>query len=272
MSVARPDAVAPTVLAPTAGGGRAVIRTPGSGARRLAVAVHGIEPAHFERCALIRDWLLDAGIERATLLVVPARDMHPVGQRAPALVDWLSERRRAGDEIAQHGLRHQGARAGSTPLRAFAGRATASSEFAGLSLEEAGRVVRSGWRLLKLAGIEPQGFVAPAYGYTRELHAALDHRFDWWADMRAVRPVGRDGGSGAPALGLSSASLLARSVSPMLLGATSRLAARDVRLDIHLADLAAPRLVGALERAVRRLAPEREAVTYGELAATSGAR
>ena len=55
---------------------------PGRGAP-IAVALHGIEPATFERCALIRDWLDDHGVERVTLLVIPARDLHPVGERSP---------------------------------------------------------------------------------------------------------------------------------------------------------------------------------------------
>ena len=38
----------------------------------LAVAVHDIEPATFERAALIRDWLDDLGVDRVTLLVIPA--------------------------------------------------------------------------------------------------------------------------------------------------------------------------------------------------------
>ncbi len=73
---------------------------------KLAVALHEIEPATFERCALIRDWLDDHGVERATLLVIPARDLHPVGERSPEMVSWLSERARAGDSIAQHGFHH----------------------------------------------------------------------------------------------------------------------------------------------------------------------
>src|SRR6476661_4252286 len=75
-------------------------------ARTIAVAVHGIEPATFERCALIRDWLDDHGVDRVTLLVIPARDLHPVGERSPAMVAWLGERARVGDSIAQHGFRH----------------------------------------------------------------------------------------------------------------------------------------------------------------------
>ena len=39
-------------------------------------------------------------------------------------------------------------------------------EFVGLDDEETRRAVDAGWRVLKLAGIEPDGFVAPAYAYT----------------------------------------------------------------------------------------------------------
>ena len=44
----------------------------------LAVALHDVEPATFERAALIRDWLDDLGVDRVTLLVIPARDLHPL--------------------------------------------------------------------------------------------------------------------------------------------------------------------------------------------------
>ena len=75
--------------------------------KRVAVALHDIEPATFERCALIRDWLYDHGVDRVTLLVIPARDLHPLGERSPAMSSWLAERRSAGDSIAQHGFQHE---------------------------------------------------------------------------------------------------------------------------------------------------------------------
>ena len=31
----------------------------------IAVALHDVEPATFERCALIRDWLADCGVDGA---------------------------------------------------------------------------------------------------------------------------------------------------------------------------------------------------------------
>ena len=50
----------------------------------VAVAIHDVEPATYTRAALIRDWLDDHGIDRVTLLVVPAPDLHPFSTRAPS--------------------------------------------------------------------------------------------------------------------------------------------------------------------------------------------
>ncbi len=58
----------------------------------IAVALHDVEPATFERCARIRDWLDDHGVDRVTLLVIPARDLHPLGERSPEMIQWLAER------------------------------------------------------------------------------------------------------------------------------------------------------------------------------------
>src|SRR4051812_29051109 len=66
----------------------------------IAVAIHDVEPATFERCALIRDWLDDHGVDRVTLLVIPAPDLHPFFQRRPELAAWLLDCRDRGDAIA----------------------------------------------------------------------------------------------------------------------------------------------------------------------------
>src|ERR1700704_4325530 len=60
----------------------------------IAVALHDVEPAPCERCARIRDWLDDHGVDRVTLLVIPARDLHPLGERSPEMIQWLPRRPR----------------------------------------------------------------------------------------------------------------------------------------------------------------------------------
>jgi predicted deacetylase len=198
--------------------------------KRIAVALHDVEPATFERCALIRDWLDDHGVDRVTLLVVPAPELHPFTDRCPELADWLADRARRGDAVAQLGLEHR------------------CGEFRGLGEDEARRALLSGRRLLRLAGVEPRGFVAPGYAYTAPLHAALRSTFDWWATLAGVQrrasPALR-----APLLRPRAAGLLA---GPLL------------RLDLHPSLLDAAPGAWPVERLLRRHAGRR-AVTYDDV-------
>jgi hypothetical protein len=232
--------------------------------RTIAVALHGIEPATFERCAVIRDWLDDHGVDRVTLLVIPARDLHPVGERSPEMVSWLAERREAGDSIAQHGFQHVCLRRGGLLTHR-------PGEFTGLDPDETRRAVNAGWRVLKLAGIEPDGFVAPAYAYTHALREELRRRFRWWAGlMRVTRAAGVEGGSPAtastaPAFSLAADGLIGRALSPPLVRAGAMLPTSTLRLDLHPADLRNARHMMALEWVLQR-SRARQAVTYRQLA------
>ncbi len=210
--------------------------------RRIAVAIHDVEPATFERCALIRDWLDDHGVDRATLLVIPAPDLHPFFQRRPDLAAWLLDCRDRGDAIAQHGFRHRGA--GRRP----------AAEFAGLDREQTHASIAAGRRVLTLAGVEPRGFVAPAYAYTPALRHELAEGFDWWATL--LRFVGRDRAEIAPAVALRR--------SPLAIRAAALASGRVLRLDLHPADFDRPSHVLALE-SVLRGARRRAAVTYDDL-------
>jgi hypothetical protein len=268
------------------------------------VALHDVEPATFERCARIRDWLDDHGVDRVTLLVIPARDLHPLGERSPEMSEWLAERRRRGDSIAQHGFQHERLRRAdwTQRLRAPARGHGRTAEFVGLDGEETRRAVEAGWRVLKLAGVEPDGFVAPAYAYTRTLRTTLTTegglsvRYRWWAgllrlhaaftahgsvgasaqptaDTTAPSGAGAKARTGAqqllaPAWDVGSEGVVRRAVSPSLIRAGSLMQGRNLRLDLHPADLDRPRHMLALERVLQRAGGQRRAITYDELAAS----
>lgn len=252
--------------------------TGGRAPRTIAVALHDVEPATFERCALIRDWLDDHGVQRVTMMVIPARDLHPLGERSPEMVGWLLERERRGDAIAQHGFQHLRRRTASRaggPVQALRALGSdAGSEFVGLDPAETRRSVDAGRRLLKLAGLEPKGFVAPGYAYTPALREALSERFQWWAALLGVhRSQPRDGDRGqrrvtlAPPVALSSAGALRRALSPALLRAGALACGATLRLDIHPSDLDRTSHMLALEWVLERSARTREAVTYEQLVA-----
>jgi predicted deacetylase len=226
----------------------------------IAVALHDVEPATFERCALIRDWLADHGIDRVTLLVIPARDLHPFADRRPDLVHWLDERVARGDAVAQHGFQHRQTRADPTWWRQGGGVA----EFVGLREDDTKRAVEAGRTVLRRAGLEPRGFVAPAYAYTPTLRMLLDGTFAWWAGIGQIHAAGD--AQLAPALCLGTSTRPRRLLSPLLVRTGAVWSGPVLRLDLHPSDLDHPRHIGAVEAVLRRHR-RRVPVTYDELAA-----
>lgn len=235
--------------------------------RRLAVALHDVEPSTFERCALIRDWLDDLGIDRVTLLVIPATGLHPFSDRCPDLVPWLHERARLGDAIAQHGLTHRQTRPASPGRHALARwQGGPAAEFCGLDPEETRHAVTTGRRLLERVGLRIRGFVPPAYAQTPALRAELSGSFDWWASLSRVHRY-RGDAVGGIALGLGTSSAGKRALSPWLLphAAHARRHAPVLRLDLHPADFDHRAHVRAVERTLAQ-AVGRAAVSYDDLA------
>jgi predicted deacetylase len=237
--------------------------------RSILVAIHDVEPATYERCALIRDWLADHGVERVTLLVIPARDLHPLHDRRPEIADWLSERQERGDAIAQHGFQHLQLRRPAWPRQALT-RVThaGEAEFVGLDGEETSRAVDAGWRVLKLAGVVPRGFVAPAYAYTPALRETLSTRFEWWAELLSLRRGEDRRPLSSPPISVAGRGAIGRAVSPGLLRVGALTAGSTLRIDVHPRDLARPRHMLALE-SVLRGAGRRTAVTYDDLAVSA---
>ena len=150
---------------------------------------------------------------------------------------------------------------------------------------------------MKLAGIEPRGFVAPGYAYTPALKRTLGERFHWWAALLGLHrthpahgllrgdPSGRSvicadaSGTRAtadaerdllgPPIALSSAGRLRRALSPALLRAGALISGTTLRLDLHPSDLEHPNHMLALEWVLKRSASTREAVTYEQLASAA---
>jgi predicted deacetylase len=241
---------------------------PASAAGRLAVALHDVEPRSFARSRQIREWLLERGVERVTMLVIPAADLHPIGARAPALSAWLRCRVARGDAVAQHGLAHKAHGRARWPRSVLASwQGGDAAEFPGLGQEDTIRRVRTGRRLLAEIELDPIGFVAPGYAYTRALREELLESFEWFADLRGIHICsGADVRS--PTLCLGASTPLKRALSPTIVRGAARTARAGsesvMRVDIHPADFDLAGHVATLEGLLRR-ADGRDAVTYDEL-------
>ena len=228
----------------------------------LTVALHDVEPATFDRCALIRDWLDDLGVGRVTLLVIPAPQLHPFSARSPELANWLLDRRDAGDAIAQHGFQHRRTRRPPPLTRALRQwQGGTAAEYPGLDARTTIASVEAGRRVLTDAGVPPRGFVAPGYAYTQPLRHYLAERFEWWATLLTLRGPTT---ARAPALCLGTSDAFKRVTSPALVRAGAALSGDLMRLDLHPADFDHPRHVRAVERVLAH-ARDRTAVTYDDL-------
>ena len=220
-----------TALGPPARAPRLTVR----GERTLAVAIHDVEPATFERCALIRDWLDDLGVDRVTLLVIPAPQLHPFPARSPELANWLLDRVDAGDAVAQHGLQHRRTR------RPVAARAAAAA----VAGRRRRRVPRARRR-----GHDRVGRDRPQRAHERRAAAARLRRPRLRLHGRAARAPARplrlvgDAARAArqprarrrPRSRLGTSSALKRAASPALIRAGAALSGSVLRLDLHPAD------------------------------------
>jgi predicted deacetylase len=230
----------------------------------LAVAVHDVEPRSFARTREIRDWLAARGVDRVTLLVIPAADLHPIGSRAPALASWLRARVASGDAVAQHGLVHKAAGQARFPRSVLAAwQGGAAAEFPGLAADDAAKRVACGQRLLREIELDPRGFVAPGYAYTRALRAFLHQSFEWFADLSSVRLRGGER-LRSQALCLGASTPIKRMTSPPIVKAMAMTSGEVMRVDVHPADFDHSGHVATLERLLQR-ANGRSAVTYDEL-------
>jgi predicted deacetylase len=232
----------------------------------LAVALHDVEPRSSARVREIRQWLLERDVTRVTLLVIPAADLHPIGARAPALAAWLRSRVACGDTVAQHGLAHKAVAIAPWPRSVLAGwQGGAAAEFPGLGADDTARRVHTGRRLLMEIELDPRGFVAPGYAYTRALRGVLSKSYEWFADTRGISTRSH-GELKSRALCLGSSTALKRRLSPPLVRAAARAPGAVMRVDIHPADFDLPSHVATLESLLAR-AKGRDVVTYDELLA-----
>lgn len=118
--------------------------------RRLAVSLHAVGPDTLERCALIRDWLADNGVERMTLVVTPPSGVLPF---EGDLADWLAERQTAGDAVVARPPSGEQHRTSLGALRGRRGRLAAGGEVLRVDVHPAdlagGRGVAALERLLR---------------------------------------------------------------------------------------------------------------------------
>lgn len=240
--------------------------------KRLQLTVHDVSPAHEATLRKIHSALRELGAGRYSMLVVP--DYHgrwPL-EEFPGFCRWLRELEKNGVEVVLHGFKHI---AGSPPLSISERIRSAlftrgEGEFLGLDEKAAEKLLLEGRAVLKRTlGIEVNGFVAPAWLYSRSSIAALartgftfaESRWRIW-DPRTDRTILR-----MPAVNYAGGGSLKRysaafwvTVSGIVLRGS-----QTVRFSIHPCDFEdGVRQKAVIER-LKTLLERRETVSFSDL-------
>jgi predicted deacetylase len=239
-------------------------------AKRLLVAIHDVTPAHRDRVMRVLTLLDGLGVRCPALFVVP--DWHgewPLAEH-PEFVAELRRRRERGAEVFLHGYRHDEAghrRTLHDRVRVF-GRTAGSAEFMMLDASEAARRMDRGLADLRALGLDPIGFVPPAWLFAphtrslmKERNLTLTETFGWVECL--------EGGSRvfAPALSWSTARRWRSRVTSWLAGARTALESPRglVRVAIHPPDIDTSTVRESLERALDGLMGLRMPARYQDL-------
>jgi predicted deacetylase len=238
----------------------------------LCVSLHDVAPATLPACREVLALLDRLRIGPVALLVVP--DYHGLGRadRDERFCDFLRARARRGDEIVLHGYFHRDPDAKTRSLRDWLERRVYTDlegEFARLETNVARARLLRGLAVLRSAGWQPSGFVAPAWLMSPGTCDALEGlSLRYYATRDNLCLLAGERLLHAPSLVVSTRSAWRRALSvPWNCATLARhLDAPVLRAALHPADLRHRgietlwrRLLGAMEG--------RQVVTEGALAA-----
>ena len=239
--------------------------------RALVVSLHDVSPHTWEPCQRILA-ALDVPV---SLLVIP--DHHGRGHflKDTTFCEWLRARVAAGDEVVMHGYTHQRAtRAGeSLAARIITRNYTAGEgEFFDLGFAEARGLVAKSREEFRAIGVEPSGFIAPAWLLSAEGERALrELGVGYTTRLRSVTALQRGDEWQSQSLCWSVRATWRRAVSLAWNASLfHRLESAELmRIAIHPVDIAHPRIWEQIARFIAAAARLREPMTYERYVAGS---
>ncbi|HEX5817800.1 MAG TPA: polysaccharide deacetylase family protein [Gemmatimonadales bacterium] len=236
----------------------------------LLVSIHDVAPPNHEPVTRLWAMCRAVGVTPA-LLVVPDWHGEAPLERHPGFVAWVRSAASAGAEIVLHGERHDevGRPRGAADAVRAAGRTDREGECLTLDPEALRQLVERGTARLRALGLEPCGFIPPAWLFRPGAEVAVGQAgLAFTEDDVAIHrfPGGR---IASPVVRWSARTPLRAWGSVLVAAARWRWqrGAPVVRLALHPRDLSHPAVAASLERALRRWTGTRRPGRYADLAA-----
>ncbi len=147
-----------------------------AGKHSLVVSLHDVSPLTRPECTRILEELRGVGVPACSLLVIP--DHHRKGHFLDdaSFCDWLRGLEREGHEIVIHGYHHwRERRRNEGVVRKLTTRLYTADEgeFYDISQADAAALVSKARDEFRSLGLDPAGFIAPAWLLSAEAEAAL---------------------------------------------------------------------------------------------------
>jgi hypothetical protein len=235
----------------------------------ILVTIHDVAPPLMPKVERLWATCASRGVAPG-LLVVPDWHGHAPIERDAACVAWVRARAAEGAEVFLHGERHDEVGAPRTPgdhLRAF-GRTNREGEFLTLRYDAARAKIDRGLARLRALGLEPVGFVPPAWlARPDTFRAARDAGLQVAEDAGAIHAFRRPRVIASPVVRWSSRGAFRAYGSLVQAELRWRLQrhAPVVRIALHPADLDHPATAASVERELDRWLGAGRAATYGSL-------
>ena len=238
--------------------------------RSLVISLHDVSPHTWEPCREILAKLEELGGPPVSLLVIP--DHHHKGHMlaAEGFREWLCEQAGRGHEAVIHGYYHQRTRSEGEDWRT---RMTTQvytadeGEFFDITEGAAGELVRKARGDFESMGLEPRGFIAPAWLLSEAAERAIrGEGLDYTTRLRGVVDLQTGARHVSQSLVWSVRAAWRRQVS-LLWNAflNTRVAANPLlRISIHPVDIAHPQIWRQVCSLVERAQVDRNAMTYAE--------
>ena len=236
---------------------------------KLVVAIHDVTPAHDANVRRLWQMCVDRGLRPALLVVPNWHGVYPLAAHDDFSL-WCRDAAALGAEVLLHGGRHDeigATRRWRDELRAF-GRTAREGEFLTLSKNAARRRIDDGLASLRAIGLDPIGFVAPAWLARAECRDAITEAgLSVSEDDRAVYLHRRGARLRSPVVRWSArASWRARTSAVVATVATWRFREHPlVRIALHPQDLADPVAATSVERALDHWTSTRNSCGYAAL-------
>lgn len=247
---------------------------PTTDGRLAVVSVHDVTPAHEDQLRRIMAMLVEQGVTRTSILVIPNYHGGWDLRSHPGFIHWLHQLEDDGHEIVLHGFYHMDPTpwAGTLYQKLVRHVYSQEGEFYTLSYQEAMDRITQGLAMFHGIGFTPCGFVSPAWMHNDDVIRAVKQTgFSYLTSLGGFTDLTTGLAIPAPAICFSPRTWTAAYVSTLYCAVLARLIDQDavVRIAIHPGDIVRPMITSRLLTILDRTRSTRQFVAYRDLVAVS---